>query len=87
MPWKIFAAPQSGREYTALLSYLPLNKWRAMPRFMRYTLQIRRQLAGSEGLIGYSLDANVPSRAFWTCRCGKMRNPCGGSSSAHPTAT
>ena len=66
LPWKIFAAPQSGREYTALLSYLPLNKWRAMPRFMRYTLQIRRQLAGSEGLIGYSLDANVPSREFWT---------------------
>src|SRR5918997_1472672 len=33
---------------------------------MRYTYQIRRQLADSEGLIGYSLDANVPGRAFWT---------------------
>jgi heme-degrading monooxygenase HmoA len=48
------------------LSYLPLNKWRAIPKFMRYTYRIRRQLATSEGLIGYSLDANVQSREFWT---------------------
>jgi hypothetical protein len=65
-PWKSFAAPDNAREYLALLSYLPLNKWRALPKFMRYTLQIRRQLAESEGLIGYSMDANVPSRRFWT---------------------
>jgi hypothetical protein len=65
-PWKSFAAPENGREYVALLSYLPLNKWRAMPKFMRYVYQIWRQLADSEGLIGYSLDANVPSREFWT---------------------
>ena len=50
-PWKTFAAPENGREYLALLSYLPLNKWRALPKFMRYSLQIRRQLADSEGLI------------------------------------
>jgi Domain of unknown function (DUF3291) len=66
LPWKSFATPESGRGYHAMLSYLPLNKWRAMPKFMRYTYQIRRQLADSEGLIGYSLDANVPGRAFWT---------------------
>jgi hypothetical protein len=65
-PWKSFAAPENGREYLALLSYLPLNKWSAMPRFMKYTLQIRRQLADSDGLIGYSMDANLPSRKFWT---------------------
>jgi hypothetical protein len=65
-PWKSFATPENGREYLALLSYLPLNKWSAMPKFTRYTLQIRRQLADSEGLIGYSMDANVPSRKFWT---------------------
>ena len=66
LPWKSFAAPESGREYTALLSYLPLNKWRAMPKFMRYTYQIQRQLADSEGLIGYSMDANVSGKEFWT---------------------
>ncbi len=66
LPWKSYAAPESDREYTALLTYLPLNKWRAIPKFMRYTYQIQRQLADSEGLIGYSLDANLPSRKFWT---------------------
>jgi len=66
LPWKSYAAPESDGEYTALLTYLPLNKWRAIPKFMRYTYQIQRQLADSEGLIGYSLDANLPSRKFWT---------------------
>jgi hypothetical protein len=45
---------------------LPLNKWRAIPKFMRYTSQIRHQLADSEGLIEYALDANVLNRDFWT---------------------
>ena len=66
LPWKSFAAPESGREYTALLSYLPLNKWRAMPKFVRYTYQIQRQLADSEGLVGYSMHANVVGKEFWT---------------------
>lgn len=66
LPWKAFATPESGREYHALLSHLPLNTFRALPKFMRYTIQIRRQLAASEGLIGYSLDANVPGKEFWT---------------------
>ena len=65
-PWKSFATPESNREYHAILSYLPLNSFRALPKFTRYTLQIRRQLADSEGLIGYSMDANVSSRKFWT---------------------
>jgi hypothetical protein len=66
LPWKSFNVPESDGEYPALLSHLPLNTFRALPKFMRYTLQIRRQLARSEGLIGYSLDANVPGKEFWT---------------------
>ena len=66
LPWKSFAPPENDREYSALLTYLPLKRWRAIPKFMRYTSQIRRQLANSEGLIGYALDANVLSRDFWT---------------------
>jgi Domain of unknown function (DUF3291) len=66
LPWKSFAAPESDREYTAMVSYLPLNKLRALPKFMKYTFQVRRQLAGSEGLIGYSMDANVLGKEFWT---------------------
>jgi heme-degrading monooxygenase HmoA len=66
LPWKSFAPPENDREYSALLTYLPLKRWRAIPKFMRYTSQIQRQLADSEGLIGYALDAKVPSRDFWT---------------------
>jgi hypothetical protein len=33
---------------------------------MRYTSRIPHQLADSEGLIGYALDANVLNRDFWT---------------------
>ena len=66
LPWKSFALPENDREYSALLTYLPLKRWRAIPKFMRYTSQIQRQLADSEGLIGYALDAKVLSRDFWT---------------------
>lgn len=66
LPWKSFASPESKREYTALVSYLPLNNFRALPKFMRYTRHIQRQLASSEGLVGYSMDANVVRKEFWT---------------------
>jgi hypothetical protein len=65
LPWKSFATPESDREYPALLSNLPLATFRAMPKFFRFVIGIRRQLAHSEGLIGYSLDANVPGKEFW----------------------
>ena len=73
LPWKSFVTPESDREYTALVSFLPLNKFRALPKFMRYTFQTQRQLAASEGLIGYSMDANILARSSGRCRCGKTR--------------
>lgn len=85
-PWKSFVVPESDKEYLALLSYLPLKTFRAMPKFFRYTAQIRRQLSDSEGLIGYSLDANILGRKFWTLSVWEdeeslmkfvMRNPHG----------
>ncbi len=55
LPWKPFVAPEKDREYTALVSFLPLNKFGALPKFMRYAFQTQRQLAASEGLVGYSM--------------------------------
>jgi nitrite reductase/ring-hydroxylating ferredoxin subunit len=66
LPWKSFAAPESGREYPALLSRLPLKTFGAMPKFFRFVSGIRRQLAQSEGLIGYSLEAHPLAKEFWT---------------------
>lgn len=65
-PWIKFTTPDANREYFALLSYLPLNKYRAIPTFMRFSLQIQKQLKTTTGIIGYSLRAKLFSRNFWT---------------------
>ena len=48
------------------LKRLPLNTYRALPRFTWYTLAIVRQLEHSDGLIGYSLLAEPMKKTFWT---------------------
>lgn len=64
--WKSLASADVDREYLALLSYLPLKRYRMIPRFIKYTSEIERQLSESRGLIGYSLQAQLLSRKFWT---------------------
>ncbi|HEV1993579.1 MAG TPA: hypothetical protein VGR03_04545 [Candidatus Acidoferrum sp.] len=64
--WKALAPAEKNREYLALLSYLPLKKYRAIPSFLRFSFQIQKQLRGTPGVIGYSLRAKVLSRNFWT---------------------
>src|SRR5215510_5190993 len=66
MPWTTLAQADSNREYFALLSYLPLKKYRAIPSFFRFTFQIQKQLRKTPGIIGYSLRAKPLSRNFWT---------------------
>ena len=58
--------PVPGNRYLALISYLPLKHFRAIPKFFRFTSEIRRQLRTAPGLIGYSLEARPFSRKFWT---------------------
>jgi hypothetical protein len=65
-PWIKFVVPDASREYFALLSYLPLNKYRAIPAFLKFTFQIQKQLSLTPGIIGYSLRAKPLSRNFWT---------------------
>ena len=65
-PWITFAPPDSNREYFALLSYLPLKKFCAIPSFLRFTFQIQTQLRTTPGAVGYSLRAKPLSRNFWT---------------------
>jgi hypothetical protein len=65
-PWIKFATPETNRQYSALLSYLPLNKYRAIPGFFMFALRIQKQLGNTPGIIGYSLRAKLLSRNFWT---------------------
>jgi hypothetical protein len=66
LPWKALAPVDQSREYLALLTYLPLRKYGKLPLFIRFTLQIMRQLSVSPGAIGYSMRAKVLGRNFWT---------------------
>jgi 3-phenylpropionate/trans-cinnamate dioxygenase ferredoxin subunit len=66
LPWTSFTDAEGDKEYAALLSRLPLKTFGAMPKFFRFVFGIRRQLAESEGLIGYSLDAHPLAKEFWT---------------------
>src|SRR5260370_40704226 len=65
-PWIKFATPDTNREYFVLLSYLPLNKYRAISAFLEFSFQIQKQLRTTPGIIGYSLRAKLLSRNFWT---------------------
>jgi hypothetical protein len=49
-----------------MASKLPLQRSRSIPGFLRDTLAVRRQLGSASGLVGYSLDADVVHRTFWT---------------------
>src|SRR5258707_15126039 len=65
-PWIKFATPDTNKEYFALLSYVPLNKYRAIPAFLKFSFQIQKQLRTTPWIIAYSFRAKLLSRDFWT---------------------
>ena len=73
--WITFAPADANREYLALLSYLPLNKYSAVPGFFRFSFQIQRQLRSTPGVVGYSLRAKILSRNFWTLSVWEDQKP------------
>jgi hypothetical protein len=66
IPWKMAEPPESGSRYLALISYLPLAHYRALPKFFRFARETLFQLRTTPGLIGYSLDARPFTLKFWT---------------------
>jgi hypothetical protein len=66
LPWKGFAPPKADKEYVVLLSFLPLKRYRKIPKFARLTIETMGQLAKARGLIGYSLMAELTLKRFWT---------------------
>jgi hypothetical protein len=65
-PWIKLGNVDAGKEYVALLSYLPLHKYSKIPAFMRFSFQIQKQMRETPGAIGYSLRAKILQRDFWT---------------------
>jgi hypothetical protein len=66
LPWVARQPLEPDRAYVVMASKLPLQRSRSIPGFMRDTLAIRRQLSSASGLVGYSLDADLAHRTFWT---------------------
>jgi len=64
--WASITEVPGGTEVTIMASRLPLRRYRHVPRFLRATSRIRKQLADSEGLVGYALDAQLVRKTFWT---------------------
>lgn len=58
--------PSKEDDYSCLGSMLVLNSYRDVPRFLYWTLRIRKQLKHAPGLVGYSLKAEPWKKRFWT---------------------
>jgi hypothetical protein len=57
---------EQGVSYLVMASHLPLRKVSSTVRFFRAVSAIRKQLAGAEGLVEYTLRARPLSRNYWT---------------------
>ena len=86
MPWSIVTSVEPDREVTVMATYLPLRRYRSIPRFMQWTLRIRRQLARSDGLIGYALEAQLLRKQFWTVSAWTSKTEVGRFNRADPHA-
>ena len=66
LPWVSRTDMEPDHRYLAMASHLPLKTLSSTPRFLRAVSAVRRQLAVSEGLIGYSLRAKPLACDYWT---------------------
>ena len=64
--WKSLRPAEPEREYVVLLTYLPLKRYRTIPRFLGYARRVEAQLAETDGIVGYALRAKFTKRDFWT---------------------
>jgi hypothetical protein len=87
LPWTTISPPDPGREYRVMASQLPLARYRDIPAFLSATMAIRTQLASAGGLIGYSLDAQLAGKTFWTVSAWDSQDALDAFSRADPHRT
>jgi heme-degrading monooxygenase HmoA len=66
LPWTTISELPPDDEVVVVASCLSLLRHRHLPWFLRQTLRVRRQLGWTEGLIGFSMDADLVHKTFWT---------------------
>ncbi len=54
-----------------MTSRLQLARYRDLPRFLRWTSRIRKQLGSDPSCAGYTLDARPLQKTFWTLSAWK----------------
>lgn len=84
LPWIKVKPVNHDADLTIIASKLPLRSHRHIPRFIRHTWLVHRQLARSPGLVGYSLDARLVGKTFWTVSAWKNRPDLGGFERSSP---
>lgn len=65
-PWKALALADPDRTYLAFSSRFAMRSILRVPSFMKFSIQIMRQMEAVPGVIGYSLGADLPSLQFYT---------------------
>ena len=66
IPWRNLSPIEPDRAYLVMASRLPLKTHRRIPKFMRLTHVVARQLQRTPGLVGYGLLARPIAKTFWT---------------------
>jgi hypothetical protein len=65
-PWKWTASLEPEREYRVLASSIPPRSRRSTWRLFRGASKVRKQLAGTDGVIGFSLLARPLAKQYAT---------------------
>jgi hypothetical protein len=87
LPWTERVEPDPEATYVVMGSRLPLRGYRFIPRFLLHSMKIRRQLATSDGLVGYALNARLTHREFWTVSVWRTRDDLEAFAVADPHTT
>jgi heme-degrading monooxygenase HmoA len=66
LPWRASAPIDPAATYPVTITRLPLARHRRIPTIMRQTVRIIRALSRADGLVGYSLKADLIAKTFWT---------------------
>jgi hypothetical protein len=74
LPWRSFAPIDPDGDYIVTTTQLPLRRHRRIPAVMVATVRIARELARSDGLVGYSLHAQLVHKTFWTMSAWQTRD-------------
>ena len=65
-PWKSFENLDPDREYLVLASSIPAKKMSSTWKMFRGSRAVRRQLAGTDGVVGFALLAQPFSKKYAT---------------------